>query len=105
MKGQNQNMASENVSQTAEKNISNTENTNQSTQQAGQSTSNVSQPGEERFVQTKDGLKVSQKVQGKRKRFKYKIQDQKGKVSSSFLDADTKAEVISYLNNVNYQLI
>ena len=105
MKGQNQNMASENVSQTAEKNISNTENTNQSTQQAGQSTSNVSQPGEERFVQTKDGLKVSQKVQGKRKRFKYKIQDQKGKVSSSFLDADTKAEVISYLNNEGYKVL
>lgn len=83
----------------------NIENTTQPTEQDVSSNENVSQPGEERFTQTKEGLKASGKVQGKRKRFKYKVQDQKGRVSSSYLDADTKTEVISYLNNEGYKVL
>lgn len=58
-----------------------------------------------RYVSTKDGLKVSKAMQDKRKRFKYKIQDSKGKITTGFLDAYAKPEVLSYLKNEGNKVI
>ncbi len=50
-------------------------------------------------VNNKEGLKAASTMQSKRKRFKYKIQNDKGKITSGFLDAYNQAEVTSYLKN------
>ena len=53
----------------------------------------------------KEGLKASTTMQGKRKRFKYKVQNNKGKQITGFLDAYNKTEVTSYLKNEGYKIL
>lgn len=81
-----------------------TVNNNQNTQTQTQN-ANVNPSNEQKFVKTKEGLKVSSTMQNKRKRFKYKVQTDKGKQFSGFLDAYTKAEVTSYLKNEGYKIL
>ena len=52
-----------------------------------------------------EGLKAASTMQNKRKRFKYKIQNDKGKITSGFLDAYNQAEVTSYLKNEGYKVL
>lgn len=73
--------------------------------QKSQIASNANLRSEDKYVKTEEGLKVSQKYDGKRKSFKYKIQDKKGKITDGLLDADTKAETISYLQHEGYKVL
>ena len=61
-------------------------------------------PAEKVLVQTKDGLKADT-LRSKKIKFKYRVQNQKGKKFYGYLDAYTQAEVVSYLQNEGYTVI
>ena len=56
------------------------------------------------LVNTKDGLKADT-LRGKKTKFKYRVENQKGKKFYGYLDAYSEAEVISYLQNEGYRII
>ncbi len=56
-------------------------------------------------VKNKEGLKAASTMQNKRKRFKHKMQNDKGKITTGFLDAYNQAEVTSYLKNEGYKVL
>ena len=65
----------------------------------------VNPANEQKNAKTKQGLKASSTMQNKRKRFKYKAQNDKGKVFTGFLDAYNQTEVTSYLKNDGYKVL
>lgn len=56
------------------------------------------------LVNTKDGLKADT-LRGKKTKFKYRVENQKGKKFYGYLDAYSEAEVVSYLQNEGYRII
>lgn len=110
MKNQNQNIdpnminSNQNISdfpQTdeTEQNIEMTQNINQNFNQTGTENSN-----EKVLVTTKDGLKADT-MKSKKVKFKYRVENQKGKRFYGYLDAYTQSEVVSYLQNEGYKII
>lgn len=61
-------------------------------------------PTEKVLVQTKDGLKADT-LRSKKIKFKYRVENQKGRKFYGYLDAYTQAEVVSYLQNEGYKII
>ena len=56
------------------------------------------------LINTKDGLKADT-LRGKKTKFKYRVENQKGKKFYGYLDAYSEAEVVSYLQNEGYRII
>lgn len=79
--------------------------TPQNVEQTESNESSANNNNQERFEKTEEGIKVTKKVENKRKRFKYKVKDAKGKQIVSFIDADSQAEVMSYLKNEGYEVL
>ena len=76
------------------------------TQQVDQTAQNTAQANSDAApANANQKLKASQAMQGKRKVFKYKVQDSKGKTVTGQIDADSKTEVISYLKNEGNKVI
>lgn len=70
---------------------------------------NVEQPVQEERVEqvltsTKEGLKADT-LKSKKVKYKYRVENQKGKKFYGYLDAYNQAEVISYLENEGYKII
>lgn len=70
---------------------------------------NVEQPVQEEKVEqvltsTKEGLKADT-LKSKKVKYKYRVENQKGKKFYGYLDAYNQAEVISYLENEGYKII
>ncbi len=61
-------------------------------------------PVEKVLTSTKDGLKADT-LRSKKVKFKYKVENQKGRKVIGYLDAYTQAEVISYLENDGNKII
>lgn len=61
-------------------------------------------PTEKVLVATKEGLKADT-LKSKKVKFKYRVENQKGKKFYGYLDAYTQAEVVSYLQNEGYTVI
>lgn len=56
------------------------------------------------LTSTKNGLKADT-LKSKKTKYKYRVENQKGKKFYGYLDAYSKAEVISYLQNDGYKII
>ena len=70
---------------------------------------NVEQPAQEEGVEqvltsTKEGLKADT-LKSKKVKYKYRVENQKGKKFYGYLDAYNQAEVIAYLENEGYKII
>ena len=70
---------------------------------------NVEQPVQEERVEqvltsTEEGLKADT-LKSKKVKYKYRVENQKGKKFYGYLDAYNQAEVISYLENEGYKII
>lgn len=61
-------------------------------------------PTEKVLVATKEGMKADT-LRSKKIKFKYRVENQKGKKFYGYLDAYTQAEVVSYLQNEGYTVI
>ncbi len=75
-------------------------------QQTTQNTStNTTPSNSQKTAKNKEGLKATAAMQNKRKRFKYKAQNNKGKQIVGYLDAYNQTEVTSYLKNEGYKIL
>lgn len=61
-------------------------------------------PTEKVLVSTKEGMKADT-LKSKKVKFKYRVENQKGKKYYGYLDAYSQAEVVSYLQNEGYRII
>lgn len=61
-------------------------------------------PTEKVLVSTKEGMKADT-LKSKKVKFKYRVENQKGKKFYGYLDAYSQAEVVSYLQNEGYRII
>lgn len=61
-------------------------------------------PSETVLVSTNEGLKADT-LKSKKVKYKYRVQNQKGKKFYGYLDAYTQAEVVSYLQNEGYTIL
>lgn len=65
---------------------------------------NSDAPTEKVLVSTKEGMKADT-LKSKKVKFKYRVENQKGKKYYGYLDAYSQAEVVSYLQNEGYRII
>lgn len=72
--------------------------------QMGNQSSNNGDSNEKVLVTTKEGLK-SDTLKSKKVKFKYRVENQKGKRFIGYLDAYTQSEVVSYLQNEGYKVL
>ena len=84
-------------------NIPNQNGNNMQNQNNNQPNSNR-QPEEKVLTQTKEGLKADT-LKSKKVKYKYRVENQKGKKFYGYLDAYNQAEVIAYLENEGYKII